>query len=253
MAPSAPVRLALIGGFRLAQGGREFRIAVSGQRLIALLALKGRPVGRLHVAGILWPDCSTERSLADLRTALWRVNQSGSTIICATSSLLTLSPDIEVDVERLCSSARGFAVANGQHPVDLDAVHMADFVGELLPDWYDDWLQDERERLRQTCLHALESLARAFCRSGRHDEAIQAALAAIQLEPLRETAHYTLIQIHLAEGNLSEARRQFQRCKQLLAEELGVEPSDSIRRLLEQRQTRWGSPQLSDRTRALSY
>jgi DNA-binding SARP family transcriptional activator len=252
VAPNAPLRLTLIGGFGLWQGRHQLRVAVSGQRLIALLALKARPMGRLRVAGILWPDCSTERSLADLRTALWRVNQSGSSIIYATPSLLTLNSDIEIDVHRLSSAARRFAAPDGQQPGALDSIHLSDFVGELLPDWYDDWLQDERERLRQTCLHALESLARALCRSGRHDEAIQAALAAIHLEPLRETAHHTLIEIHLAEGNWSEARRQFQRCRRLLTEELGVEPSDSIRRLLEQRQARWGSIRLSDPARARS-
>src|SRR5262249_37005908 len=106
-------------------------------------------------------------------------------------------------------------------------------VGDLLPDWYDDWLRDEREELRQTRLHALESLARVLSQSGHHADAIQAALAAIRLEPLRESAHRTLIEIHLAEGNRSEARRQFQRCLRLLREELGVEPSDSMRLLLD--------------------
>jgi DNA-binding SARP family transcriptional activator len=70
--------------------------------------------------------------------------------------------------------------------------------------------------------------------SGRHAEAIQAGIAAVRLEPLRETAHATLIRAHLAEGNRSEALRQFHRCHRLLAEELGVEPSASISGLLAQ-------------------
>jgi DNA-binding SARP family transcriptional activator len=64
-------------------------------------------------------------------------------------------------------------------------------------------------------------------------------IAAIRLEPLRETAHRTLVEIHLAEGNLSEACRQFERYQRLLREELGVEPSDSMRLLTEKRR---GSP-----------
>ena len=104
--------------------------------------------------------------------------------------------------------------------------------GDLLPGWYDEWLQDEREELRQARLHALEVLARALSAAGRRSDAIQAALAAIRLEPLRETAHRTLIETHIAEGNWSEARRQFRRCQRLLREELGVEPSESTRRLL---------------------
>ena len=188
------------------------------------------------MAGTLWPDYSTERSLADLRTALWRVNQSSEQVIAATPSFLGLDDDIEVDVRNLAAFARRLNQTGiASETVDLDSVRLADLVGDLLPDWYDDWLQDEREALRQTRLHALESLARRLSASGRHADAIQAALAAIRLEPLRETAHHTLIEIHLAEGNWSEACRQFQRCRRLLREELGVEPSDSMRLLLEQR------------------
>lgn len=250
----APLRLKLIGGFGLWRGGEELLIAASSQRLIALLALKGRPVGRPYVAAALWPDYSTERSLADLRTMLWRVNRSDEHVIIATPSLLMLNADIDVDVRNLAAFARRLSVAGAGPPdVDLDAVPLADLIGDLLPDWYDDWLQDERECLRQTRLHALESLARALSASGRHGEAIQAALAAIQLEPLRETAHHTLIEIHLAEGNWSEAYRQFQRCRRLLVEELGVEPSSSIRCLLEQAPTCWRPVRIDESKRAFSH
>lgn len=234
--PRTLLRLTLIERFALWQGSQELGIATSGQRLIALLALRNRAVGRLHVAGILWPDYPTERSLADLRTALWRVNQASEQVIAATSLLLRLDAAVEVDVHNVMAFARRLSQAWAtSQTVDLDAVPLADLVGDLLPDWYDDWLQDEREGLRQTRLHALESLARGLSECGRHADAIQAALAALRLEPLRETAHRTLIEIHLAEGNWSEACRQFQRCRRLLREELGVEPSDSMRLLFEQR------------------
>ncbi len=234
MSSVIPLRLTLIGSFALWRGTEELGVAASGQRLIALLALRDRPVGRLHVAGTLWADYPMERSLADLRTALWRVNQSSEQVIAATPSFLRLDADVEVDVRNLVAFARRLTQAETPSEIaDLDSVGLAMLVGELLPDWYDDWLQDEREGLRQTQLHALESLARGLSASGRHADAIQAALAAIRLEPLRESAHSTLIEMHLAEGNRSEAHRQFQRCRRLLWEELGVEPSDSMRFLLE--------------------
>jgi DNA-binding SARP family transcriptional activator len=239
MVPRALLQLTLIGGFALWRGKQELGIAPSGQRLVALLALSDRPMGRLSVAGTLWPDYSTERSLADLRTALWRVNQVSEQVIAASPSLLTLSADIEVDVHNLVTCARRLNQAGtAAQAIDLDTVSLADLVGDLLPYWYDDWVQDEREALRQTRLHALESLARALSASGCYPDAIQAALAAIRLEPLRETAHRIVIEIHLAEGNWSEARRQYQRCRKLFREELGIEPSDSMRRLLGQ----WAQP-----------
>ena len=234
MAPNVPLHLTLIGGFALRRGSEELRIAASGQRLIALLALWNRPAARLHVAGTLWPDSSTDRSLGDLRTTLWRIRRCCDQVVAASPSDLWLDGHIEVDVRALVAFARRLSrpeIAPGT--ADLDSVPLACLAGDLLPDWYDDWLLDEREELRQTRLHALESLARQLSARGRHADAIQAALAAIRLEPLRETAHYTLIEIHLAEGNRSEACRQFRQCQRVLRDELGVEPSASMRRLLE--------------------
>jgi DNA-binding SARP family transcriptional activator len=236
MATRTPLRLTLIGGFALWRGSQELSVAVSGQRLIALLALRGRPVGRLCAAGTLWPDYSTERSLADLRTALWRINQSSRQVIAATPSVLVLDTGIEIDVRSLVAFAHRLTrPGTASDTLDLDSVSLAELADDLLPGWYDDWVQEEREWLRQTRLHALEALARRLSTSGRHADAIQAALAAIRLEPLRETAHRSLIEIHLAEGNWSEASCQFQRYRKSLREELGVEPSDSIRLLLEKR------------------
>jgi DNA-binding SARP family transcriptional activator len=238
MARGTSLRLTLMGRFALWRGTQEIAVAASGQRLIALLALRDSPVGRMHVAGTLWPDYPTERSLAVLRTTLWRVNQSGEQLVVATPSLLSLGTGLEVDVQDLVAFAgRLTDTTLPLRMADMDQVGIANLVGDLLPDWYDDWVQDEREGLRQIRLHALENLARRLSAVGRHSDAIHAALAAIRLEPLRESAHRTLIEMHLAEGNRSEAHRQFHRCRRLLREELGVEPSDSMRLLIEQKVT----------------
>jgi hypothetical protein len=77
--------------------------------------------------------------------------------------------------------------------------------------------------------HALARVTYEVSTSGRRAEAIQAALAAVRLEPLRETAHAALIKARLAEGNRSEASR---RCRNVLAADMAVEPSESIRKLV---------------------
>jgi DNA-binding SARP family transcriptional activator len=61
---------------------------------------------------------------------------------------------------------------------------------------------------------------------------VTAALAAVRLEPLREGAHRTLIQSHLAERNLVEALRHYYRMKSLLSSELGVQPARQLTKLL---------------------
>jgi DNA-binding SARP family transcriptional activator len=235
MTPELPLQLTLMGRFALRRGDREFAVAASGQRLIALLALRNRRLGRLAVARTLWPDYPGERSAAVLRTALWRVNRSSGRLIRATPSFLSLEASVEVDVHHLAAFAgRLSQTAVPGRDADLSSLSAAELACDLLPGWYDDWVQDERERLLRTRLSALENLARKLSASGRHADAIQAALAAIRLEPLRESAHQTLIEMHLAEGNRSEAWRQFRRCRRLLWEELGIDPPESMRRLLEQ-------------------
>ena len=64
---------------------------------------------------------------------------------------------------------------------------------DLLPDWYDDWVVIENEAWRQLRLHALEVLETRLAESGRMGEAIHAAVAVVNMEPLRESAQATLI------------------------------------------------------------
>jgi DNA-binding SARP family transcriptional activator len=68
--------------------------------------------------------------------------------------------------------------------------------------------------------------------AGRHGEAVEAGLAVVSAEPLRESAHRALISAHLAEGNRGEAIRQFERYADLIRAELGLRPSAEIASLL---------------------
>jgi DNA-binding SARP family transcriptional activator len=223
----------LLGGFTLLHGAEEIILPASAQRLIAFLGLRERPLSRPYVAALLWPNCSSERSQADLRTALWRANRSSIPVIGTTGMRLYLRTEVQVDTRRLATL--GHVTSEPVRPgliVRLAGISLTELSYELLPDWYDEWLIEEREAIRQLRLHALEGLASEFSTLGRHAEAIHAALIAVRLEPLRETAHTALIKAYLAEGNRSEALRQFNHYRDLLAADLGVEPSDLIRSLV---------------------
>jgi DNA-binding SARP family transcriptional activator len=228
-----PLRLTLLGGFTLLRANEEIVLPMSAQRLVALLALRERPLSRTYLAGVLWPDYSAERSLADLRTALWRANHSRASVVATMGMRLSLRAEVQVDVRALTALGRtSVGPADTSVIAELAGMSWFDLSLDLLPDWYDDWLVDDREGVRQLRLHLLEGLTDELSLRGRHAEAIQAALAAVRLEPLRETAHATLIRAHLAEGNRSEAQRQFNRCRDVLAAELAIEPSESIRQLI---------------------
>jgi DNA-binding SARP family transcriptional activator len=117
--------------------------------------------------------------------------------------------------------------------VDIDSVdHRALLAGELLPDWYDEWVLFERERLRELRLHALEALATRLSAAHRWGAAMDAALAAVAADPLRESAHRAVIETHLAEGNCCEAIRHYVLFRNLLRRRIGIEPSVEIGQLL---------------------
>ena len=104
-------------------------------------------------------------------------------------------------------------------------VLIANLSSELLPDWSDDWVTVERERFRLLALSALEQLSSAFIKRSRFTDAVEFALAAVRLEPLRESAHRALIRAHIAHGNVGEALRQYRIYEDLIRAELGIGPS----------------------------
>jgi DNA-binding SARP family transcriptional activator len=223
-------RLNLLNSFELLAGGKPITLPMTAQRLLAFLALHHHPLQRIYVAGMLWMDSPEERAAANLRSSLWRLHQPGHVLVEATGRQLRLARDVEVDVRELAHIAHELV----EESVDCSSLEVGalPLEGELLPDWYDDWVLIERERYRQLSLHALEMLARQLTAAGRFNAALEPALAAVAAEPLRESAHRTLIRLHLAEGNVAEARRQFAMCRRLLRDELGVEPSNELQKLV---------------------
>ena len=155
-------------------------------------------------------------------------------VVDATSFQLRLAPDVRVDVRETASLAHRL-LARPTAPAGNDADLAPDprlLTGELLPDWYDDWVMLERERLRQLSLHALEALGERLLAAARVGEALEAALAAVAMEPLRESGHRLLIRIHLMEGNAAEAIREFELCARLFRDHLGLEPSPQLAQLV---------------------
>lgn len=225
------VRLALLDAFELSADDHVVPLPLSAQRLLAFLALHEHPVRRLYVAGVLWTDAREARALANLRSALWRLQAPGCAPVEATAGELRLAPRVRVDFREAGRLAHAL-VAGSSDPRDLDLDWRA-LAGVLLPDWYDDWVLLERERYRQLALHALETLSERLAEARRFGPALEAALAAVAGEPLRESAHRVLIRTHIAEGNASEAIRQYRFYRQLLRDNLGLEPSPAMESLVE--------------------
>jgi DNA-binding SARP family transcriptional activator len=223
-------RLELLSGFELSHDGEHVELPLASQRVVAFLALQQRPVQRVFVAGSLFMDASEDRANARLRTALWRMRRPRCPIVAATSTHLAIAPGTSVDLRESRDRARD--IVAGSTDASTEDVQALSVSGDLLPDWYDDWVLLERERFRQLRMHALEALCRELAASGRYAQATEAGLAAVEVEPLRESAHRALIHAYLLEGNSCEAIRQYRLFRDILRRELGCEPSMRMRRLV---------------------
>lgn len=227
------IELNLLGGFRLLVGGELVAVGRTGQRLLAAIACRGRQVSRSQLAHTLWPDTTSARAHANLRTALYRLFRSCPEVVYATNTYVQLAVGVHIDLEqaaRLANNVLGNAVM-----VDEDLVAEAlqtNLYDDLLPDWDDDWIGDHQYRHRQLRLTALETLSGYLTAAGHHGAAVQAALAAVQADSLRDSAHESLIRACLAQGNRHEAYLHYTTYRRILRDELGLDPPATVGRLL---------------------
>jgi DNA-binding SARP family transcriptional activator len=153
--------------------------------------------------------------------------------VTATARELGLSDSVSVDLwDSRALAHRLLAAQDSSLSPNPGPEAVSALSEELLPDWYEEWVLIEAEDWRQLRLHALEALALHLTAEGRYGDAAAAALAAVRAEPLRESPRAALIRVHIAEGNPSEALREFARYGELLMLELGVEPTQRLRALV---------------------
>ena len=201
--------------------------------MLALLALHDRALERSFVAATLWTEAGEERAAGNLRSALWRLRQTGHALLERRRSRLQLARAVTVDLHEACTLAHCLLGLGDEWGADPDAdFDESVLLHDLLPDWYDDWLLIERERFRELRLRALEALCERLAASGRSSRAIECGLAAIIGDPLRESSHRAVIRIYLAEGNQAEAIHQYRFYRELLAGRLGLQPSQKMSELV---------------------
>jgi DNA-binding SARP family transcriptional activator len=225
--------ITILHGFALKVGWTPVPLMWSAQRLVAFLALREQPPSRACVAGTLWPETTDVRANANLRSSLWRVQRACGKLVVASPQRLCLAPGVVVDLqEGIRIAHRMLDTFDGCEDI-LNMGTLSVLSADLLPDWYaDDWVVVHRERYRHLRLHALEAMCERLTSARRYGEAVEAGLAAVRAEPLRESAHQVLVKVHLAEGNRFEANRQYESCRSLLHNELGLEPSPGLKSLL---------------------
>jgi predicted ATPase/DNA-binding SARP family transcriptional activator/Tfp pilus assembly protein PilF len=138
-----------------------------------------------------------------------------TTDVAAFRAALKASTDVSRSTERVQSLA---------HAVEL-------YRGELLPDYYEDWILQERQWLADRYFQALGELLIHLEQTGEFERALEYARSGVSADPLREEAHRDLIRLLAAAGQPSAALRQFEELKRLLRQELDTTP-DAVTRAL---------------------
>ncbi len=206
---------------------RRCDVPEGSKRLLAFVALRHRHLERRYASGVLWPLGDDQRAAGNLRSALWRLRGAGIDIMSSDKWSLSLMNHVQVDAQLMLDWSERM-IGGDPRPSDLAVVPQHVDALDLLPGMYDDWAIMDRERIRQRMLHALETLSLRLVGLGRCADAIEAAMTAVSADPLRESAQRALIEAHAAEHNWGEVLRTYDRYRDLIRDELGVEPSHGL-------------------------
>jgi DNA-binding SARP family transcriptional activator len=131
----------------------------------------------------------------------------------------------EVDVEQAAADityARGLPPAEAARLLER-AVRLTR--QPFLPESDRDWVRDRRTGLRAVRVRALAALCEAQLAAGRAGDAATVATELVELDRFNEPAHRLLVTALARGGNRAQALVAYERCRRLLADELGVDPS----------------------------
>jgi TolB-like protein/Tfp pilus assembly protein PilF len=237
----ARLDLKLLGGFeaRLDSGQKIALPTRKAEALLAYLALaQGKPRTRDQLVGLLWSDRGESQAKGSLRQALTSLRHGlpadGAPVIDTEGEGVALEPRaLAVDVlefERLAKNGGNGHLAQASElyrgPL-LDGFTVRDPA-------FDDWLAQERARLHALAIGAVDRLLAGLLGDGDGAAAIAAAERLIALDPERESAYRTLMRLYAEQGQRGLAARQYETCREVLQNALGVEPAPATRRLYEE-------------------
>ncbi len=207
--------------------------------LLAYLAVTAESHTRETLAALLWPDFDTSHAFANLRRSIYEINKILGEWLEAGPQTLAIrrGPELWLDIEAFQS-----LIAESDNPDRLNslqdavALYRGDFMtGFNLRDstGFEEWQFFTAAEFRRDFSHVLEELTDEYLELRDIDQAIQIAQRWLKLDTLHEPAHRKLMQLHAMSGDRSAAIRQYQQSEKILDRELGVQPDDETKRLLE--------------------
>jgi len=231
MAPE--LRLTLLGGFTATLDHQPVSGLTShkAQALLCYLAVTGRTFSRPALAGLLWPDIPEANARMNLRKELARLNAVLGPYLLISRDSVALDPNANCRLDVQEFEALLDAPPQQQPAIAQLTAAVALYQGDFLEGFYvlngptlEEWALRQRGRLRERVLHALQSLAAAYIQQGSHNRATTTLHQLLALEPWREEAHCQLMRLYAQSGQRAAALAQYESCRQVLADELAVEP-----------------------------
>lgn len=246
--------LAFFGAFSAALDGApltRFEADTARALLVYLVLNPGVVFRRDTLAALLWPRLEEPAALHALRQALTRLRavlrerEADVPLIHVTRHTLQCNPerdiwlDARVFTELLAETRAHVHRRRAVCPSCLNRLEeaVALYQGDLLAGFhldsvpFEEWLLVQRERLHVQAMEALYELAEAYLRRQDYACAGRYARRQLALEPWREEAHQQLLRALALDGQRSAALAHYETCRQILAEELGVEPARETQRL----------------------
>jgi predicted ATPase len=237
--------LSFLGDYRVALDERPVsELAYDKVRaLLAYLAVEAdRPHRREALAGLLWPDSPEAAARRNLSQALYKLRQAIADLSADPPYLLVTTYSVQFNPESdyqldVASFAAGVAVRDLATQEQAARLYRGPFLqGFLLADSeaFEEWTLVQRESLHRQALEALGRLAEHSLAQGATPAALRWAERQLQLDPWREEAHRQLMRALALSGRRSDALAQYETCRKLLADELGVAPGAETQALYQQ-------------------
>jgi DNA-binding SARP family transcriptional activator len=216
-----------------------------GLALLVYLAVSPGQYSRSYLANLLWSEWPEEKALSNLRYALWHLRQTLGELPLSVDRLsitFRQSSEVWTDVQAFRELLRADAeaelsaqalIARLQEAIEL---YHGDFLaGFVLDDApvFESWLHQQRTALHDIAVDALVRLSAYQTSQRRLPEALSATRRLLDLEPWREAEHRHLMLLLAMSGRRDAALTHYQHCRQILADELNLEPEPETTALME--------------------
>jgi predicted ATPase/DNA-binding SARP family transcriptional activator len=224
-----------LGGLSIYKEGVKVRELVTRKAaaLLVYICVQGGQHNRSVLAELLWPESPKERTMANLRVVLFSLRKELGDYLNITREVVEINPEADVfcdanALEGALSAGHHLQVVEMYHGDFLDGFYIRGSVG------FDEWQERIRERLKRCVIESLHVLISNAKEMGEYREGREYAHSLLQLDLLDERAHQELIRLLALDGQRSAALSQYENLCEVLWEELGVEPSDETRELVDQ-------------------